>query len=155
MVIHRAGRFLGLKTLPGRLSVFVTFIFISLAWIPFRAESWEKTKKVISGLFNLEGVPIPSFICRIFSIESEKNALSFVKILEMQRDDFKIFVSTLILAFLIVFTAPRCQVIYNKIIGKGNNWKAYGLIILSALMLFFALLKMAVIPYTEFIYFNF
>lgn len=73
----------------------------------------------------------------------------------MQRDDFKIFVSTLILAFLIVFTAPRCQVIYNKIIGKGNNWKAYGLIILSALMLFFALLKMAVIPYTEFIYFNF
>ena len=155
MVIHRACRFLNLKILPRRLSVFVTFMFISLAWIPFRAESWEKTEKVINGLFNLEGVPIPSFICRIFSIEPEKNALSFVKILEMQRDDFKIFVSTLILAFLIVFIAPRCQVIYDKIIGKGNNWKAYCLIIISALMLFFALLKMAVIPYTEFIYFNF
>ena len=155
MVIHRACRFLNLKTLPRRLSVFVTFLFISLAWIPFRAESWEKTEKVITGLFNLEGVPVPSFIYRILPIEPEQEALSFVKILEMEHDDFRVFAITLIFAFLIVFLVPRCQVIYDRIINRGNSWKAYGLIILSAFLLFVSLVKMVVVPYSEFIYFNF
>ena len=155
MVIHRACRFLNLKTLPRRLSVFITFMFISLAWIPFRAESWEKTEKVITGLFNLEGVPVPSFIYRIFPVEPEQEALSFVKILEMEHDDFRVFAITLIFAFLIVFLVPRCQVTYDRIINRGNSWKAYGLIILSAFLLFISLVKMVVVPYSEFIYFNF
>ena len=155
MVIHRFCKFSGLRALPRKFAIFITFMFISLSWIPFRAESWEKTEKVIKGLFHLDGVPVPSFICRIFPIEPEQEALSFVKILGMEHDDFRVFAFTLVFAFLVVFLIPRCQIIYDKIITKENNWKAYCLIILSAFLLFISLVKMAVIPYSEFIYFNF
>lgn len=155
MVIHRFCKFAELRALPRRLAIFITFMFVSLAWIPFRGESWEKTEKIIKGLFHFDGVPVPSFICRILPIEPEQEVLSFVKILEMEHDDFRVFAFTLVFAFLIVFVIPRCQVIYDKIIGKENNWKTYCLIILSAILFFISLVKMAIVPYTEFIYFNF
>lgn len=155
MVVHRFCKFAGFRALPRRLAIFVTFIFISLAWIPFRAESWEKTEKVINGLFHLEGVPVPSFIYRVLPLERTQDVLSLSKILELDHDDFKVFGITLLSAFLIVFLLPRCQVIYDKIIGKENNWKTYCLIILSAILFFISLVKMAIVPYTEFIYFNF
>ncbi len=155
MVIHRTGKFIGIKALPKKLAVFITFIFVSLAWIPFRAESWEKTLKVFHGLVNFEGVPVPSFIYRILPIEQGQNVLSLSKILAMEHDDFRIFAITLVASFLIVFLVPRCQIIYDKVRNDQKTWKSYVLIIFSALMLLFSLMKMAVIPYSEFIYFNF
>ena len=155
MVVHRACKFIELRELPRKLGMFITFLFISIAWIPFRAETWEKTEKVFNGLFHLDGVPVPTFIYRIFPIEQQSEALSFSKILGMSHSEFRSFAITLIFAFLIVFFVPRCQEIYDKIIGHQSNWKAYCLIILSAVMLFIALVKMLLIPYTEFIYFNF
>ena len=155
MVIHRMEKFIGIKALPKKLAVFITFIFVSLAWIPFRAESWEKTLKVFYGLFNLEGVAVPSFIYRILPIEQGENVLSLSKILSMKHDDFRVFVITLLASFLIVFLLPRCQIIYDKVRQDQKQWKSYVLIIFSALLLLFSLMKMAVIPYSEFIYFNF
>lgn len=155
MVIHRAWKFMGLGTLPKGLAVFITFIFVSISWIPFRAESWEKTVKVFNGLFNFDGVPVPSFIYRVLPIEQGQSVLSLSKILAMKHDDFRIFAITLVISLLVVFLVPRCQVIYDKVMQNQKSYKSYLLVILSALMLFFSLMKMVIIPYSEFIYFNF
>lgn len=54
MVTHRLYSFSGLVLFPKKVSVLLTFIFITLAWIPFRAETWDKTTKIIDGLTSFD-----------------------------------------------------------------------------------------------------
>ena len=51
LTLHRIwSKFLGfsMPKIPARL---LTFFFVMLAWVPFRAESWNKTKEIYCGLF--------------------------------------------------------------------------------------------------------
>ena len=51
MVLHRVwSKFLGcaMPAIAGRV---LTFLFVMLAWIPFRAANWEEAKRVYAGLF--------------------------------------------------------------------------------------------------------
>lgn len=155
MVIQRSCKFIGFKPLPRTLSVFITFIFTSLAWIPFRAESWEKTCKVFRGLFNFEETPSLSNIHWLLSSETGQTSQSLSTVLAMTQNESQIVMFVLVAAFLLVFLVPRCQTIYDKVMQDTKQWKSVALVILSALMLLFALAKMMIVPYSEFIYFNF
>ena len=60
LVIHRIwSKFLGLA-MPERMARIVTFFFVMLAWVPFRAENWSKTKEIYCGMFFPESWKIPA-----------------------------------------------------------------------------------------------
>ena len=57
LVIHRAWSQLGFK-LNTIVAWFITFNFINIAWVFFRAKEWEDAIKVLKGMFGLSGVVI-------------------------------------------------------------------------------------------------
>lgn len=58
LVVHKFWSGLGLR-LPKVLAWFVTFNFINIAWVFFRAKEWEDAVKVLGGMFSLEHIVLP------------------------------------------------------------------------------------------------
>ncbi len=51
LVLHRVwSKFFGWK-MPKLAAQLLTFFFVMLAWIPFRAANWEQAKKIYAGMF--------------------------------------------------------------------------------------------------------
>jgi D-alanyl-lipoteichoic acid acyltransferase DltB (MBOAT superfamily) len=50
LVIHRVWQRMGMR-MPTVLAWFVTFNFINIAWVFFRAKDWESAMKVLNGMF--------------------------------------------------------------------------------------------------------
>ena len=57
LVIHKAWQKIGI-TLPAILAWFITFNFINIAWVFFRAKEWEDALKVLHGMF-FGGIILP------------------------------------------------------------------------------------------------
>ncbi len=57
LVIHRVWQSLGFK-MNKILAWFITFNFVNMAWIFFRAKEWDDAIKVLSGMFSLDNVVI-------------------------------------------------------------------------------------------------
>ncbi len=55
LVIHRFWKKLGF-TMNSILAWFITFNFVNIAWVFFRAKEWEDAIKVLKGMFGLSGV---------------------------------------------------------------------------------------------------
>jgi D-alanyl-lipoteichoic acid acyltransferase DltB (MBOAT superfamily) len=61
LVIHRAWSRLGIR-LGTFLSWLITFFFINITWVFFRAKEWEDAIKVLKGMFGLNGIALhPNF----------------------------------------------------------------------------------------------
>lgn len=58
LVIHRLWSSLGFR-LWSWLAWLITFNFINIAWIFFRAKEWEDAMKVLGGMFDFENVMLP------------------------------------------------------------------------------------------------
>jgi hypothetical protein len=59
LVVHRIWKQLG-GNLPIWLAWFVTFNFINISWVFFRATDWDSAMKVLSGMLGLNGLALPS-----------------------------------------------------------------------------------------------
>jgi len=57
LVVHRAWSRLGLQ-MPLVLAWFLTFNFINLSWVFFRAREWDDAIKVLSAMFDLSGIVV-------------------------------------------------------------------------------------------------
>jgi len=57
LVFHRLWNNLGF-TMPKALAWFVTFNFINIAWIFFRAKEWDDALKILSGMFGLNSLSL-------------------------------------------------------------------------------------------------
>ena len=65
LVMHRIwSKFLGLK-MPGMLAKMLTFFFVVLAWVPFRATDWQQTKAIYRALFMPDSMRI-HFDCKYY-----------------------------------------------------------------------------------------
>jgi alginate O-acetyltransferase complex protein AlgI len=60
LVIHRIWKQLGLKLHP-LIAWFITFNFVNIAWVFFRAREWEDAYKVLKGMFGGYGLVLPAF----------------------------------------------------------------------------------------------
>ncbi|KAA1281168.1 MAG: MBOAT family protein, partial [SAR202 cluster bacterium] len=60
LVLQRLWSSFGLK-MPNLLAWFITFNFVNLAWVFFRAESFSDALKVIQGMFLLNGFGFSTF----------------------------------------------------------------------------------------------
>ena len=58
LVIHRAWSSLGLS-LWGWVGWFITFNFLNISWVFFRAKEWDDAIKVLSAMFSVENIMLP------------------------------------------------------------------------------------------------
>lgn len=65
IIIHRLWKTLNVS-MPKALAWFITFNFVNIAWIFFRAKSWGSALNVLSGMVGINGVMLPSRILQKF-----------------------------------------------------------------------------------------
>jgi alginate O-acetyltransferase complex protein AlgI len=68
-VIHRLWKMFNIK-LPKTIAWALTFGFVNVAWVFFRARTWGDAMRVLSGMFGLNGLTLP---------EEWSNKLAFLK----------------------------------------------------------------------------
>jgi D-alanyl-lipoteichoic acid acyltransferase DltB (MBOAT superfamily) len=61
MIIHRMWSNLGLKT-NRILGWIITFNFVNLSWIFFRARAWDDVIKIVKGMLGFNGIVMPRFL---------------------------------------------------------------------------------------------
>ena len=70
LAIHRGWQSLGYKLNPV-IAWLITFNFVNIAWIFFRAKEWEDAIKVLKGMFGFSGIMLPQLL---------ESKLSFIKV---------------------------------------------------------------------------
>src|SRR5271157_622329 len=58
LILHRAWRKIGLR-MPTVIAWLVTFNFVNIAWVFFRAKTWTDATRVLRGMAGLSGVALP------------------------------------------------------------------------------------------------
>jgi D-alanyl-lipoteichoic acid acyltransferase DltB (MBOAT superfamily) len=81
MVVHRFWKQLGLR-MHKLLAWFITFNFVNVAWVFFRARDWEDAVKVLKGMFGFNGIELPGITAHLPGIAAvgEKLGIAFVDI---------------------------------------------------------------------------
>ena len=145
LAIHRMWQSFGFK-LNKILAWFITFNFINITWIFFRAKDFESAMKVLGGMFSLDNVVLPE---KYFKFLAQYNEVYFkfgeVYTNILGKDNTTVFV---ILGFILVLGFKN-SMSYLKDGFKANYFNlalAFGFIIYSI----FQLNKIS-----EFLYFNF
>ncbi len=143
LVVHRAWSNIGIR-LPKLLAWFITFNFINIAWIFFRAKEWEDAIKVLSSMFSLDNIVLP--------IEYEDKLIAFKNYVSFDEVYFHIegrseLTFWLIAAFLIIILLKNSSYYLN-------NFKPTKLFSFLFIVFFLAGI-MNLTKVSEFLYFNF
>ncbi|MCT7602551.1 MBOAT family O-acyltransferase [Aliarcobacter butzleri] len=144
LAIHRFWQSLGFK-LNKILAWFITFNFINITWIFFRAKDWDSAIKVLSSMFSLDNVVLPNFL---------ESKLQFLKSFGIT---FGRFIANIdgdyftplwfIFAFILVL-------FFKNSMEKRDSFRVnYLNLIFNVLLLIVSLCYFG--KYTEFLYFNF
>ena len=136
LAIHRGWKSMGFR-MPKILAWFITFNFVNIAWVFFRAKEWDDAIKVLQGMVD------------IYSLSSLINGHKLHMIFEPETYIWL----TVILLF--VTSLPNTYQITSY--PKLDNQKLYGLkyTLIFTFIFLAALLSMSTSTYSEFIYFNF
>ncbi|WP_026808250.1 MBOAT family O-acyltransferase, partial [Aliarcobacter lanthieri] len=73
LAIHRVWQSLGYR-MNTIIAWFITFNFVNIAWVFFRAKSWDDAIKVLSSMFSLNNIVLPE---KYFKFISEYNNIYF------------------------------------------------------------------------------
>ena len=136
LIIHRFWKQLGF-TMPKALGWFITFNFVNIAWVFFRAEEWEDAIKVLKGMFGIDTLSV------ITSLTSEN--IYF---------ESETYIWLGVIMLVVMFLPNTYQITkYPRL--NNNKLLDIPATILFALIFLTALLWMSTSTYSEFIYFNF
>lgn len=118
----------------------ITFNFINVGWVVFRANDYEGAKKVLSAMIDYKSVlQLQSF--QVSSLLSGFDATIYDCLF-------------LILSIIGCVVLPNSVKILNKFSLKSKS-SAVCLGIIGAICLFLLVARILILPYSEFIYFNF
>lgn len=120
LVIHRYWSNLGLKMNP-ILAWVVTFNFVNISWVFFRAKEVEDSIKVLRGMFGLNGINenlfyifdfkfifiLVGFIIVLYLNNSNNLKVNFSNVLHMLTFSFMVFIS-----FLVMFMGGNSEFLY-------------------------------------------
>ncbi|BBD07550.1 membrane bound O-acyl transferase, MBOAT family protein [Desulfovibrio ferrophilus] len=67
LIVHRLWKMTG-QTLPRWAAWFVTFHFVNVAWVFFRATTWDDAMKVLSGMCGFNGVTVYRSLYRVAEV---------------------------------------------------------------------------------------
>ena len=144
LVVHRLWGKFGFKLKTG-VSWFITFNFINIAWVFFRAKDWSDAVKVLNGMFGFSGVMLPDkYTDKLLSISQYGVEFGFV--FEQIGGENKT-ITYLIFAFVLIFA-------FKNSIEKLDGFEfCYKSLLLSGVAFVWGVLSLTKI--SEFLYFNF
>jgi len=143
LVIHKAWQKVGIA-LPTILAWFITFNFINIAWVFFRAKDWDDALKVLHGMF-FGSFVLPAALARKLAF-LEESGIKFGGYVEAISGSFWTIIWLILTFFIILFLKNSMQIMQN-----------FKLSYKSALLtsIFFSSAIMMLTRVSEFLYFNF
>ena len=102
LMIHRVWQKVGVK-LPTILAWFLTFNFVNIAWVFFRAKEWDDAIKVLSGMFGLSEVKFYHDISMTYIMIAFIITLFLYNVRELVEKKFFGKYTFFITAFLFIF----------------------------------------------------
>ena len=144
LVIHRIWSELGFK-MNKFLAWFITFNFINITWVFFRAKDWDDALKVLKGMFGLSGIVLPNFL---------EAKLGFLTKYGVGFDGFiarigdKSTILFLLFGFILILAFKNS---IEKMISFQPSYQKIIKLIFILLLSFYSMIAVK----TEFLYFNF
>lgn len=144
LVIHRLWTNFGFKMWTW-LAWLITFNFVNVAWVFFRAKEWEDAIKVLKGMFGLSGVVFPNYFEVKFEFLKQFGIIFGRFLANIGGDNFTPL--TFILTFFLTF-------FFNNSMEKWKKFEMnYKTIFLAFICLLCGILSLNKV--SEFLYFNF
>ena len=152
LVIQKVWNQLGLR-MNTVLAWFITFNFVNIAWIFFRAKEWSDAIKVLSSMFNLNNIILAEKFTETLSFLSEYGVI-FASVTEHIGDSSKVL-NWLLGGFIIILLFKNSN--QKTVSLTSSNLKTLTKVhaVYYAILFMFSILYMSMSTYTEFIYFNF
>lgn len=147
LAIHRLWQSLGFR-MNKILAWFITFNFINITWIFFRAKDFESAMKVLGSMFSFDNIVLPEKLLTKFQFLRELGIDSGKVFINIAAKADEIFIFTT-LSFIIIFYFKNSMELRNKI--KFNIWTLIFLVIFYNISFF--MMEQSII--SEFLYFNF
>ena len=144
LAIHRLWQSIGFK-LPTVIAWFITFNFVNIAWVFFRAKEWDDAIKVLSGMAGLTEIVIAQKYEKYLSFIKDLG-LRFGEVTVNLNDGSKIL-AWIIVGFILVLVFKNTMQFRNSL---KLNFKTS---VFSVLIFIYAVLSLNKI--SEFLYFNF
>jgi D-alanyl-lipoteichoic acid acyltransferase DltB (MBOAT superfamily) len=141
-VIHRIWEKLGIR-MHRFLAWFLTFNFVNIAWIFFRAKTWDDAIKVLAGMFGMSGVKLSKSGAKYGFLKD--HGVTFGDL--FFRADHKNVVYMIVITLAIAFAAKNSDQMTQAF--RPNRMTAAFAILIAL----YALLSMNKV--SEFLYFNF
>jgi len=147
LVIHRAWSKLGCKFWTW-LAWLITFNFVNISWVFFRAKEWADAVKVLSGMIDLSAIVIPQKFEKYLSIFSSYDWITFGKVTIHLKSGFEpiVWIST---GFIIVlFMKNSMEIMVNF------NYRFFQVLFVVISIWSFYFMSLTGIE-SQFLYFNF
>lgn len=131
--------------MPRVVAWFITFNFVNIAWVFFRANSWADAIKVLKGMAGLSGISVPGFVLAKFPVLAQYgvNAEGMVTHINGSFQTIIWVLASLIIAI--------CCNNSHEIIKRFKGQASY--LVFFALLLSYSMLCLNQV--SEFLYFNF
>ncbi|QOG11497.1 MBOAT family O-acyltransferase [Arcobacter sp. FWKO B] len=132
LVIHRMWQKLNFK-LNSIIAWFITFNFINISWVFFRAKEWDDAMKVLKGMFNFNDIHFVSYKMKdiLSNINGDEKTIGMI-----------------VWSFLIVFFLKN-----SSFYLRSGFSKSYKTLFIIAVLYVISLIEMHKV--SEFLYFNF
>ena len=144
MVVHRIWQKIGFK-LHKFIAWFITFNFVNVTWVFFRAKDFDDAIKVLKGMFGLNGVVLPFSLAEKFSFLADYG-VEFNRIME----NIDANTSVLVIIFAVFAISIFAKNSYEFLVNFRPR-RVY----LFATSLLFAIAILKLNQISEFLYFNF
>jgi len=128
------------------LAWFITFNFVNITWVFFRAKEWDDAIKVLSGMVGFNSIVLPNFLTSKLSFLTNYGIEFGGFIKNIQGDYFTVI--WLLIGFVLVLLFKNTNSFLDK---KVNTW----LIILAAVLFSYSIFKTLISSTQVFLYFNF
>lgn len=143
LVIHKAWSKLGFK-LWTWFAWLITFNFINIAWVFFRAKEWSDAMKVLSSMFSLDNVVLPRALEFKLSFLTKYNIHFDALLLNINGDRY---------LFLYFFIAFIIALGFKNTTSFLKRKLTYKMLFISVIMFVYSILSIN--QKSEFLYFNF
>ena len=144
LAIHRVWSSLGFK-LWGWVAWFITFNFINISWVFFRAKEWDDAIKVLSSMFSLDNIVLPQFL---------ENKLNFLSDMGVGFGFFGFNIGAKIDAVLWLLVGFVLVLLFKSSAEQLKGFQAnYKTAIFTGITLLIGLISLNKV--SEFLYFNF
>ena len=127
------------------LAWLITFNFVNIAWVFFRAKEWDDAVKVLGSMFSLDNVVLKERLSNKLNFLSEYN-IQFGEVMKMTHDGSDA-INWIIFSFILVL-------VFKNSIQKINNFQLnYKTAIFTSIIITISILSLS--GESEFLYFRF